>query len=273
MADGAAESPRRPSGPLDRLIRGVLWTLLAALVVGPAIAAFVFAVSVPASRIARGSAAAAASSTASEPSGSESLRRLRADEAFWKARVEFAKKEAISLAVDLVDSTATLDIRGVPVKTCKILRIEASNALKFFKTRSAFRERISKPLIIRREAATFPKEPIRVEIAPKDTTEAAKAATRPLAPEEVDAYFTLFFDGNLAIAVRQIEKPSTRSGSKQKTRMDREEKLDQAGRAVEALFRSELPQHQLRIELTLSRDDAKAIYRALGREARVALRL
>lgn len=280
--EGEATLPSRRSDLRSRLLHGALWTLLAAVVLGPAVASFLYAVALPASRITRQGDVAPASSAAQEGQGrtdtkvlpvSEPLRRLRSDESFWKARIDFAKKDAISLALDLVDSTATLDIRGVPVRVCRIEKIEKSSAFRFFKNKDGFRYRLSKPMIVRREAATLPKEPIRVEIAPKDTTEAAKAATRPLAPEEVDVYFTLYFDHDLAIAVRQIEKPSTRSGSREKRRMNWGDRFDQAERAIAALFRSEVPQHELRIEVTLTRDDAKAIYRALGREARVALRL
>jgi hypothetical protein len=267
------ERVRQDPGIGSRFLRGVLRTFLAVVILGPALVVFVFAAAKPASRIARENTHASSAARAGSASGGETLRRLRVDASFWKARLDLSNKDAVSLAIDLIDSTATLDIRGVPVKTCKILEIDATNALRFLKKRDGFRERLSKPLIVRRETATLPKEPIRVEIAPKDTTEAAKAATRPLAPEEADVYVTMYFDHNLAIAMRQIEKPSTRSGSWRRRWMDTKDNLRQAGTALWDLVRSELPQHDLRIEVTFTRDDAKAIYRALGPEARVALRL
>lgn len=273
-ADGAGRSAARAC-----FRRGVVGALLAFVVLAPPLAAFVFVAGLPAGRIARQNVGAAPSAAERQadgrgtPARGESLQALRSDEAFWRSRLALVQQEKISLAVDLVDSVAVLDIRGVPARICKIHRIETSRALPVLKNTSEFRDRVSKPMVIRRDKSTIPKEPIRVEIAPKDTTEAAKAATRPLAPEEVDVYFTLFLDGGLAIAVRQLEKPSTRTGFWRKSWVDFGEHVDQAGNAVRSLIRSELPQHELRIEVTLARDDAKAVYRALGPEARLALRL
>jgi hypothetical protein len=73
--------------------------------------------------------------------------------------------------------------------------------------------------------------------------------------------------------VEQLEEPSTPDGRRNKRRMDMNEYLDQAKKAIRSLVRSELPKHELKIEVTLTREDAKAIYRALGPKARVALRL
>ncbi len=277
-AAGAADRPRHRSS----LVRKLLRATVVAVVVGPPVATFVLVAAIPAARLARQSTSASPAAVERQTKGrgesrastrDNSLRLLGFDEAYWKSRLALAKQEPISLAVDLVDSTATLDIRGVPVRNCRIHRIEMSGAVPFLETTSDFRDRLSKPLAIAHETGTLPKEPIRVEMAPKDTIEAIKAAARPLAPEEVDVYFTLVLDGGLELAVRQLEKPSTPDGSRKKKWMDMKDNLDQARKAVRSLVRSELPQHEPRIEVTLAREDAKAIYRALGPKARVALRL
>jgi hypothetical protein len=273
---------RNHTGKRSRILHRVGAIALVIVAVLPAMAAFVFLVALPAGRLSqrhqplsqtsveRPTTPARADSTTRQRDAQ--LSGLRRDEAFWNARVELAKQETIGLAVDLVDSIASLDIRGVPVRNCKIRSIEISNAIRRLQDRGDFRGRISKPLVVRTEEATLPKEPIRVTEAPKDTIEAMKAAAQPLPSEEVDVFFTLYFDGNLALAVRQFEKPSS-EGFRRNALLRLKENLKQAKKAVFAIVHSKVPQHEMRIEVAVSREDAKAIYRALGPKAGLALRL
>lgn len=269
------------TGKRSRILHRIGTIALVNVAVLPAIAAFVFFVALPAGRLSRGNqpqsqppverpTTAARDSTTRQRD--EQISELRRDDAFWNARVELAKQETIGLAVDLVDSIASLDIRGVPVRNCKIRRIEISNAIRLRQDRGDFHGRISKPLVVRAEEATLPKEPIRVTEAPKDTIEAMKAAAKPLPSEEVDVFFTLYFDGNLALAVRQFEKPSSK-GFRRNSLLRLKENLKQAKKAVFAIVHSKVPQHEMRIEVAVSREDAKSIYRALGPKAGIALRL
>lgn len=272
---------RQDTGDAARARRRFARALTAAVVLGPALVLLVLAVVWPAVRITRhhadspkaGSEAEAGRAKAGAPSGDESLRRLHQDEAYWRARVDLAKNGAINLAVDLIDSTMTLDVYGVPIRECKIRKMRVSRALAFAKGRDDFRDRFSSPLAVRRDTATLPKEPIRVEVAPKDTTEAAEAAMRPLAPEKVDVYFTLVLDGDLALSVRQMEQPITKLAFWRKIGLSVRENTHHLALAVRSLIGGELPEHEPRIEITLSREDAKAIYRALGPKSRIALRL
>ena len=277
----AAHKPDR-TGKRSRILHRIGTIALVSVAVLPAIAAFVFFVALPAGRLSRGNRplsqtsverpTTAARADATTRQSDEQISELRRDDAFWNARLELAKQETIGLAVDLVDSVASLDIRGVPVRNCKIRRIEISNAIRLLQDRGDFRGRISKPLVVRTEEATLPKEPIRVTEAPKDSIEAMKAAAKPLPSEQVDVFFTLYFDGNLALAVRQLEKPSS-EGFWRNTLLRLKENLKQAKKAVFAIVHSKVPQHEMRIEVAVSREDAKAIYRALGPKAGLALRL
>jgi len=279
--------PKRRS----RFVRVLLGIALAAIVVVPVAATFAFLVVLPAVRLTRepavkkqpaaeapaGTAESAKKKEETKPATGpvkreDSLELLRHDEAFWTARLELAKQPKFALAVDLVDSVATLDVRGVPVRNCRILEIKTTRALPFMFQRREFRERMSKPLQIQNETATIPKEPIRVTFAPKDSIEAEKAAATPVEPDTGDVFFEFQFDDNLVLAVRQSEETAS-SGFRQNA-MDRlRVGIEQANAAARALFRKELPRHELRIEVTMSREDAKALYRALGPHAKVALRL
>jgi hypothetical protein len=279
--DGAGARETGRTGKRARVLHRIGAIALVCLAVLPAVAAFVFLVALPAGRLTQQhqpkskSAAERPGTEARDPAArqkNEEVSSLQRDEAFWNARLVLAKQEAIGLAVDLVDSVATLDIRGVPVRNCKIRSIEVSHAIRLLEDQSAWRSRLSRPLIVQNEEATIPKEPIRVTEAPKDTIEAMKLAARPVPSDSLDVFFTLYFDGNFALTVRQFEKP-TSEGSKRHTLFRLEENTRQAKTAVMALVHSKAPQHQTRIEIAVSQEDAKAIYRALGPKAGLALRL
>lgn len=197
---------------------------------------------------------------------------LRLDETFLHSRLELAKRATVNLAVDLVDSTASIEIRGVPVRTCTIARFEIGRAIDLERNRSEFLAALSKPLTITFEMATLPKEPIRVERAPRDSVEAAKAAARPFEPETADVYYALDLDGVLTLVIRQLEEPSLQ-GMRHITGLRIKRYVDQAAEALFALAHLDAPRHEREIEIMLSRDDARAIYRALSADAGCALRL
>ncbi len=283
IAYGSATTQGKQRSPArSGFVRWVLIVALAGTAVLPAIAAFVLLVTLPAARIARshgtdaktavGAADKGARAETGEIESATQLESLRLEEAFWNSRLSLAKQGTISLALDLVDSLASLDVRGVPVRNCRILEIKTSHALPHVMQHGDFQDLISKPLVIRRESATLPKEPIRVTFAPKDSIEAAKATAKPIEPERADVYVTMYFDGGLALSTRQFEKP-TSIGFRKSVKIRMKAGIEEARRALRSLAGKELPQHELRIEVTLSREDAKAIYRALGPNARVALRL
>lgn len=281
----------RSDGPKKRprIVRILLGIALAAIAIVPAAAAFAFLVVLPAMRLAQEPATQqkSAASESAEPAKKkesaatpapgtlkreDSLELLRHDEAYWTARLELAKQPKFALALDLVDSIASLDVRGVPVRTCRILDIKTSRALPFMFQRREFRERMAKPIQIKSETATILKEPIRITFAPKDSIEAENAPATPVEPDTGDVYFDLYFDGGLVLAVKQSEPPAPK-GFRQNLKDRMAAGLGQAKIAARSLFQKELPQHELRIEVTLSREDAKALYRALGPHAKVALRL
>ena len=264
---------------LPRKMRFVLLACAAAL---PVIVMFLLVVLLPVKRlqqtlamdsqVADESAASGKRDESSTPQSKEQIILLRLDEAFWQARLKLSKQGSVSLAVNFEDSIASLEIYGVPVRKCRIHRYKASHVIDLLRNRSEFLVRLSKPLNVQSEMGTFPKEPIRVERAPRDSIEASKAAARPFEPEKVEAYFTLFLDDNLSLTIEQLEEPPFEKFFQIFAfRMERQ--IRQARQAISALANLNLPTHQQRIEITLGRDDAKAIYRALGNNAECALKL
>jgi hypothetical protein len=197
---------------------------------------------------------------------------LEIDQAFWQARLQLAKVDSISLSVDLVDSVASLEVKGVPMRQCKILRYRGSGVIKRLRAQGRLQPWLSTPFVLQKELATLPKAPIRIKEAPKDTIEASESKGQDLPIEHRDAEFTLHFDRSLTLVVEQAQAPSFK-GRLRKIWYDLRRIFGDAGGALVALLRLQLPQHRIWIEIELSREDAKAIYRALPSRAGLALRL
>lgn len=200
-------------------------------------------------------------------------RRLTLDieEAYWKARQQMSRSDSIGLVINLTDSLAALEVKGVPMRQCKIIRYEMSRALDHLRAKGRLRFWLASPFVLQRELATLPKAPIRVIEAPKDTIEAEQRKTE-ISLEDRDVHFTWEFDRNLTIVVEQEQTPSW-EGRVQKLWYDTQRTWNTARAAVDSLSQKTLPQHRFWIALELHRDDAKAIYRALPQKAMLALHL
>lgn len=202
----------------------------------------------------------------------QKMAALEINQAFFLTRLELSKKDSICLVVDLQDSTANLEVKGVPMRRCKILRYRHSDLARRLRSQGRLHQWLAAPFILQKELATLPKAPIRIKEAPKDTIEAAESKGEDLPIEQRDAEFTLQFDRNLTLSVEQAQPPEL-AGRMRQFWYDLRRNFDEARDAVIALLHLQLPQHRLWIEIELSREDAKAIYRALPTRAALALRL
>jgi hypothetical protein len=202
----------------------------------------------------------------------QKMATLEIDQAFWEARLQLAKGDSISLSVDLMDSVASLEVKGVSMRQCKILRYRGSGVIQRLRAQGRLQPWLSTPFILQKELATLPKAPIRIKEAPKDTIEASESKGQDLPSEHRDAEFTLHFDRSLTLVVEQAQAPSFK-GRLREIWYDLRRIFGDAGGALVSLCHLQLPQHRIWIEIELSREDAKAIYRALPSHAGLALRL
>jgi hypothetical protein len=197
---------------------------------------------------------------------------LQIDQAFWQARLQLAKGDSISLAVDLIDSVASLEAKGVVMRRCEILRYRSSGLTRRWRSQGRLHQWLASPFMLEKELATLPKAPIRIKEAPRDTIEASESKGEDLPIEQRDAEFTLHFDRNLSLFVEQAQAPSFR-GRWREFWYNVHRTFGAAEDALVDLLLFRPPQHRIWIEIELSREDAKAIYRALPHRAGLALRL
>lgn len=194
------------------------------------------------------------------------LDSLQRRHAFLAARLDLAARNAIGLSVDLADRVVQVEIGGVPVRRCAIQRVQMGPA-----SAQAMFPRVAPRLFtLERAIATIPHSPVRVVTAPKDSIEAAARPPLDVTTETHDTHVLLYFDQGLTLKIEQ--SPSSVAEGIRGTLFDAKARLHTAGDVVVSLLHGRLPEHELRIEVELSGDDARAVYRALPPDARLALR-
>ena len=192
------------------------------------------------------------------------------EQAFLQSRLKLAQTDSIFLVVDLVDSTVSLEIKGVELRRCKILRSRLKAEGEYMGKIGILSDWLSAPFVLQQEHATIPKEPIRVKEAPKNADEANLMPPEEVPVEEGVVNFWLYFDRNLSLSVKEIQPPSFGDRFRKVFNKVRERfqfELTDLGLWLKT------PQSQVRISLELSREDAKAVYRALPDQAGLALRI
>ncbi len=211
--------------------------------------------------------------SAPDRESAEKLIEIRIEEAYSDALLDLAKKDSIMLSIDLRDSLMSMLVKGVPVRKCPITQFKMSRAIPYAARFDTLQSFLYPPFQLRKEWATIPKSPIRIMNAPKDTVEAEAMAGQEIPIENNDVHFTLEFNRNLTVMVEQEQPPSNTGEFRKKVKFDLERIFAEARATIKALKKRELPDHKLWIEITISRDDAKAIYRGIPVRLGMALRL
>jgi len=196
---------------------------------------------------------------------------LENEKAFQKNRLSLANKDSIYLLLDLTDSLLVLEIKGVPVRTNKILYLSKSQRFSLISHESLL-PWISEPFTLQKELSTIPKMPIVVKQAPKDTLEAAQISSTPLPLESTAVFFTFYFDRNLVIEFEQDnplaadDYPAYRSYKAKKRKVQRHSLFQ----TLKSPRQSDQP---MLIRLTIDEADARAIYRAVPSKTHLVLKL
>lgn len=200
------------------------------------------------------------------------LVRLQTDEYFFLSQLKLAKSDSIGLVIDLIDSSAILQIKGVKIRECKIRQIKMGRAFRKMQRENQMLVWLSLPFTLEKEWSTVPKAPIKIKKAPKDTAEANQMIDTTRTVEKSDVYCTIRFDRNCILRMNQIESPSLIGRVRYFYYYLRRE-IFYFQEAFHSLFHLRLSSPPLWIELVLTQNDIKAIYRALPKNGGMALRL
>ncbi len=187
---------------------------------------------------------------------------------FLNAQVKMAESDSIGLLINMRDSLIQLLIKGVAIRSVKIYEYDIS---PFFEraNQEAVYSMLSSPLVITGMHATFPKEPINVKIAPKDTSEAV-IDVKPDTTDFEAVFFNLETDRNVSFFFEQQED-TVAADRRARFFFDLNDRFHYAKASVKALAKFETPPYTPYIKIRIPKSEAKIVYRAIPGEGMIVL--
>ncbi|MBN2350288.1 MAG: hypothetical protein JXJ22_15730 [Bacteroidales bacterium] len=200
---------------------------------------------------------------------SPELALLAKEKGFKEAQLSMAKSDSIGLKINFKDSTLSLVIKGVTIHAAEIKNYKIDKV--FFAIENLTSAKLfSSPLNIQHESATIVKEPIIVKHAPKDAAEAAQQAYMPDTLQKNPAFLSMVCTYNIQLIVKQVEKESFKD-KKIGIRFDFKNYVQKTANTIWSILRLQIPEYKPVIQLYVSGDDIRTIYRALPRNAMVVI--
>jgi hypothetical protein len=194
--------------------------------------------------------------------------KLNREKAFYQARILMAGTDSLSLAIDLPDSLASLEINGVTVHDAKIIRMKIS---KIFNKADeyAMSSILSAPLTVKKDYSTIKKEPLMIKMAPKDTSEYKPDILPDTTNSEAVNYMLEMQNGFRIYIYQQEEKRS--DGGFSRLIFDLNDRFRNIWNTLKSIIVLKVPEYHPYVRIRLTKADAKIIYRALPRHGQVSL--
>jgi hypothetical protein len=201
-------------------------------------------------------------------SSDSSYLRLLRERVFLQSRIVMAEADSIYLTINLSDSTANIEISGVPVHRAKFSSIHASKIL-MKGNESTILSLLATPFTISKDYSTIKKEPVMIKMAPKDTSE-YKPNIMPDTSITEPVNYILEMTNGTRIYIYQEEgaKFSDRSNV---FIFDLNDRLRNTLRCLKSIMSFKVPEYHPFIKLKLPRADAKIIYRALPKYGQIGI--
>lgn len=203
-----------------------------------------------------------------------SLIDLMKDKAWIESRLKMASSDSIGLSIDLEQHLIQLELKGVVVMSSKIRESSISG---FFKRMdgNVYFDMFGSPLTIQRFESSIEKNPLRVVQAPKDTIAAAAAvAIKKDSLQDKSVYWTVKLDHDIELNIQGIDSISE-AKSKYKLGKGFEFKRDVKNilNSFQQIKKLKKPNYTPEILISIPENEAKAILRALPRNASVTIRI
>ncbi|MFN8240592.1 MAG: hypothetical protein U0X39_07550 [Bacteroidales bacterium] len=195
---------------------------------------------------------------------------LNRERAWRKARIAMAETDSISLAIDLSDSTAVIEISGVALRTSRISSYKLSSVFRKA-DQPAVCSMLSGPFSISGNISTIVKEPLVHKIAPKDTSEYKPDMVPDTAKIDAVNYMLEMENGYRFYFYQDGRKDGKTDFSG--TIFDLKRRLRDASDILGSIIRFRVPEYHPYIRITLPQVDARMIYRALPEKGQIALKL
>ncbi|NLI23127.1 MAG: hypothetical protein GX419_00275 [Bacteroidales bacterium] len=195
---------------------------------------------------------------------------LRKEKSFLLNRIKAAQSDSIVLILDLPDSIAQLELKGVMLYRIKISEIHIS---RFFKTLcpEARIGLFASPWKIDTFQSTIPKIPVMVKIAPRDTSEYSP----DIAPDTTNrdpVHFALETEQGFILLFNETI-PDSLPGKTAYHTFLLGQKWHSALSSLKNLAMLKPPDYKPFIRIRLPRRDAKIIFRAIPEKALVVVKM
>ena len=207
-----------------------------------------------------------------------SLIDLMKEKAWVESRLKMAAGDSVGLSIDLEQHSIQLELKGVVVMKSKIKDFSTSGFFKQMDGNVYFNV-FGSPLTIEKFESSIAKNPLKIVQAPKDTIAAAAAADAEAAakkdsvPDEI-VYWTVKLDRDIELNIQGIDSVAE-SQSKYKLGKGFEFKrnLKNIVNSFEHIIKFKKPTYTPEILISIPENEAKAILRALPRNASVTIRI
>ena len=211
--------------------------------------------------------------TESAASVSPSLIGLMKDKAWVESRLKMASGDSIGLSIDLAEHLIQLELKGVVVMSTKIREYSTSG---FFKRMdgNVYFSMFGTPLTIQKFQSSIEKNPFKVVQAPKSAEEAeAAVAPKDSLPKE-NVFWTVKLDREFELNIQGIDSVSE---SESKYRLGKgfefRRDLKNIFNSFKHIVKFKKPTYTPEILISIPENEAKAILRALPRNASVTIRI
>jgi hypothetical protein len=192
--------------------------------------------------------------------------RLSRDKAYYQSRTIMAETDSISLALNLADSTAILEINGVTVHTARLLWMRIPRVLSRA-NEYAISSMLSVPFTISDNHGTIRKEPLMLKIAPKDTSE-YKPDILPDTTNTAAVNYMMEMDNGFRLYVYQ---GNDTGGALNRLSFDLADRFTNIWDIIKKIVVFKVPEYHPSIRLRMKKEDARILYRALPVHGHIAL--
>lgn len=198
----------------------------------------------------------------------ERLIQVLGKKAYLDARMKMAESDSVRLVINLPDSLIFIEIKGMTVHTVKIIKYKSSGLIQNMPDMVKI-DWLSLPFKVLNTYSTIPHEPIVIKHAPADTTEAQNMPETVPEPDDLKVYFTYETNKNLILHFNQIEEGKMDGVFLQRLKRN----WKKLRKSVSIMVRFQKSYFTLSLELSVSRQDAKTIFRALPNYPQITILL
>jgi hypothetical protein len=197
------------------------------------------------------------------------LFNLYKEKTWLESRLQVAGEDSISLSVNMKDSVLQLELKGVVLKTSKVIDFKADRYFTHLQP-EAYHHLFGSVASGESALATIEKVPLIVKKAPKDTAEYASQSHVMDSVKTEEVHWLLTLNNGIILKIEGTDKGSASSRYRNKFWWQLD--MNQLKEDIRKTMLFKVPEYQPTIAMIVSEADARAIYRALPEKPSVCIR-